>query len=117
MLLENAVQGMDYIFVYHTDDPGIVLGMDSANGRRGYIITSSLIGWAHTQNDPRGPMIFHLMLSSQAHQSQLTNCSLPGETDHGCALEESVELTNIIFSPKKLNLVPLLWHLCLVACN
>ena len=30
---------------------GIILGMGSANERR-YIVTSSLIGWAHTQNDP-----------------------------------------------------------------
>ena len=28
------------------------LGMGSANERRRYIVTSSLIGWAHTQNDP-----------------------------------------------------------------
>ena len=31
--------------------PGIILGMGSANERR-YIVTSSLIGWAHIQNDP-----------------------------------------------------------------
>ena len=31
---------------------GIILGMGSANERRRYIVTSSLIGWAHTQNDP-----------------------------------------------------------------
>ena len=31
---------------------GIILGMDSANERRRYIVTSSLIGWVHTQNDP-----------------------------------------------------------------
>ena len=30
---------------------GIILGMGSANGRQHYIVTSSLIGWAHTQND------------------------------------------------------------------
>ena len=29
---------------------GIILGMGSANERRRYIVTSSLIGWAHTQN-------------------------------------------------------------------
>ena len=28
------------------------MGMCSANGRRRYIVTSSLIGWARTQNDP-----------------------------------------------------------------
>ena len=32
---------------------GIILGMGWANERWCYIVTSSLIGWAHTQNDPR----------------------------------------------------------------
>ena len=36
--------------------PGIILGMGSANERRRYIVTSSLIGWAHTYNDPCFPM-------------------------------------------------------------
>ena len=31
--------------------PEIILGMGSANERRRYIVTASLIGWAHTQND------------------------------------------------------------------
>ena len=31
---------------------GIILCMDSANERQGYIVTSSLTGWAHTQNAP-----------------------------------------------------------------
>ena len=31
---------------------GIILGMGSANERRYYNVTSSVIGWAHTQNDP-----------------------------------------------------------------
>ena len=31
---------------------GIILDMGSANERRRYIIMSSLIGWAHSQNDP-----------------------------------------------------------------
>ena len=31
---------------------GIILWMRPANERRRYIVTSSLIGWAHTQNDP-----------------------------------------------------------------
>ena len=32
--------------------PGIILGMGSANERRRYIVTSSLIGRAHDKNDP-----------------------------------------------------------------
>ena len=31
---------------------GLILGMDSASQRRRYNVTSSLIGWAHIQNDP-----------------------------------------------------------------
>ena len=30
----------------------IILWMRPANGRRRYMVTSSLIGWAHSQNDP-----------------------------------------------------------------
>ena len=38
----------------HVDgsNAGIILCMGAANERRRYIITSSLIGCAHTQNDP-----------------------------------------------------------------
>ena len=32
--------------------PGIILSMGSANERRRYYVTPSLIGWTHTQNDP-----------------------------------------------------------------
>ena len=32
--------------------PGIILCMRTAKERRRYNVTSSLIGWAHTQNDP-----------------------------------------------------------------
>ena len=31
--------------------PGIIMCMRPANVRRRYIVTSSLIGWEHTQND------------------------------------------------------------------
>ena len=31
---------------------GIILCLHPANERRRYIVTSSLIGWVHTQNDP-----------------------------------------------------------------
>ena len=34
------------------EQPGIILGMGSANERWCYIVTSSLIGWTHTQYDP-----------------------------------------------------------------
>ena len=46
--LFNSV--MDLLELYHR--AGIIQGTASANGRRRYDITSSLIGWAHTQDDP-----------------------------------------------------------------
>ena len=39
----------DVIMIYNA---GIILWMHPANKRWRYIVTSSLIGWAHTQNDP-----------------------------------------------------------------
>ena len=48
-----------YILHYHilikcvdTGVAGIILGIDSANERRRYIVTPPLIGWTHIQNDP-----------------------------------------------------------------
>ena len=32
-------------------DPEIILRIRLANERRRYIVTSSLVGWVHTQND------------------------------------------------------------------
>ena len=32
---------------------GIILGIGSANEAQRYNVTSSLIGWAHTRNDPK----------------------------------------------------------------
>ena len=36
----------------HMTEAGIILCTCAANERRRYNVTSSLIGWAHTQNDP-----------------------------------------------------------------
>ena len=43
----------EYIWV----KSGIILGMGSANERRRYIVTASLIGWTHTQNDLENSLI------------------------------------------------------------
>ena len=43
--------GGDLQNIHSYSDTCIVLGMSSANERRRYNITSSLIGWAYTQND------------------------------------------------------------------
>ena len=39
-------------YKFGTYGAAIILAMVWANERRRYIVTSSLIGWAHTQNDP-----------------------------------------------------------------
>ena len=41
------------MLLFYNTGTGIILGMGSANERRRYNVTSSLIGRAHTQNDPR----------------------------------------------------------------
>ena len=46
---------------------GMILGMLPADGRRRYVVTSSLIGCAHTQND---------------HSMGLVNTSLPAHYTH-----------------------------------
>ena len=38
-------------------NPGDHSGMGSANERQGYIVTLSLTGSAHTQNDPWNPLV------------------------------------------------------------
>ena len=39
---------------YFTQNNGIILGMGSVSERWRYNVTSSLIAWANTQNDPCG---------------------------------------------------------------
>ena len=52
--------------------PGIFLWMRPANGRRRYIVTSSLIGWAHTQNDPWGSRLLCVLYAfPRARSSKL----------------------------------------------
>ena len=62
---------------------GFILGMGSANERRRYIVTSSLIGWAHTQKEPycvvwdalgRRPAVLSILRHGDA--SQWTGSSL-----------------------------------------
>ena len=44
----------DWYCSFHMEEAGIILWMRTANERRRYSVTSSLIGWAHSQNDPWG---------------------------------------------------------------
>ena len=46
--LINITKGWSYLFSGHS---GIILCARPANERQRYIVTSSLIAWAHTQND------------------------------------------------------------------
>ena len=50
---------------------GIILYMRPANERRRYIVTSSLIGWMHTQNDPCMCVILRL------YYGLMANCAVP----------------------------------------
>ena len=45
---------------------GIILGMGSANERWCYSVMSSLIGWAHTQNDPCAWLTGYITISQNA---------------------------------------------------
>ena len=60
----------------------IILRTRPANGRRRYNVTSSLIGWAHSQNDPwplPKPMLSHLISSIvlyHSHDSLKDNISI-----------------------------------------
>ena len=58
-----AVPGNPWYKVFAGKPEGgveITLDMGSANKRRRYIVTSSLIGFAHTQNNPCGMLCFAL---------------------------------------------------------
>ena len=48
---------------------GITQGMGSANERRRYIVTPSLIGSDHTQNDPWVVVLYKIALSYQGTSS------------------------------------------------
>ena len=49
---------------------GIIPGIGSANERRRYIVTSSLVGWTHTQPDPwPEPLRLYLRQSNFNHMS------------------------------------------------
>ena len=41
-----------YHCLYKNQNEGIIMCMGSASERRRYIVTTSLIGWSSTQNDP-----------------------------------------------------------------
>ena len=57
---------------WQVSNPGIILGMGSSNERRRYYVTPSLIGWAHTQNDPCNPQV---SLKRQAYIATADNMS------------------------------------------
>ena len=62
----SAELNMISIPVVPDEEPKISLSMGSANERRCYCVTPSLIGWAHSQTDPWSAILIsgidHLML-------------------------------------------------------
>ena len=52
---------------------GIILCIPPANERRCYNMTSPLIGWAHSQNDPWGCTLLILLCSVPNQSQQLTH--------------------------------------------
>ena len=49
---ESTLKNTDIEIYLYTTTTGIIFCMRPANERRRYNVTSSLIGWAHSQNDP-----------------------------------------------------------------
>ena len=56
--LSFTVEHVDHVGTNHV---GIILHMRPANERRRYIVTSSLIGWAHAQYDSHGFIILSFL--------------------------------------------------------
>ena len=65
---------------------GIILCVGSANERRRYTVTSSLINWAYTQNDPW----------SISFWTQYTSYSSPGNSRYGMSLLSSKSIISSI---------------------
>ena len=55
---------------------GIILCMHPANGRRRYIVTSSPIGWVHTQKDPWWHCVVCYGYAYQADQTNMMHTDL-----------------------------------------
>ena len=53
--------------------PWFILDMGSINERRRYFVTSPLIGWIYTQNDPRGPAAVPLLVDMKNSISPLVS--------------------------------------------
>ena len=68
------------VFYWLSPYPEWSLGMGSANERHSYIVTLSLIGWAHTQNDPfsatrTGPVFYLWLIKVSANERRCYICS------------------------------------------
>ena len=78
-------------------EAGIILGMGSANERWRYIVTSSLVGWAHTQNDAvkLGAIVWWTVIA------------------HSCLTSSAVEVRTWFcnYSPQKMMHRITVWHL------
>ena len=77
---QQSFSGLSSRFIHST--AGIILYMCPANERRRYIVTSSLIGWAQTQNDPYIVLLWNeTMLKFEVEIAALN----PASGDDSCA--------------------------------
>ena len=70
----------------HAQHTGIILCVHPANESRRYIVTPSLIGWVHTQNDPWACIypqgnIIHTKNETEKNSFPETGCQGPGMSD------------------------------------
>ena len=82
--------------------PRIILGLGSANGRWCHIVTSSLIGWAHAQNDPCKHVFWShsesiLLLGSLELFPTLPFCQAPPITIEHVTLVKITGTTILVF--------------------
>ena len=77
---------------YYRSYAGIILCLHQANERRGCIITSSLIGWAHTQMIP-GLSGYFIQTANGLHFSQMTDNKRHISTNTSCVLHHSTNTT------------------------
>ena len=71
--LNKLIASLSYHCMLNWTQAGILLWMSSANGRGRYVVTSSLIGWAHAPNDPCTRV--HLVGRKRVNLRFLLDCS------------------------------------------
>ena len=68
LLSENiGPVGMHHSMAWYDMTSGLILGLHAANGRRRYFVTTSLIGWAQTYNQPCDIVCIAAMTARRLH--------------------------------------------------